>query len=200
MTNETVPDGQRMGFEEWLQLLETLRAMTKVMEELIHKPAVNYNNYGTIQNFVCGDYHTYAPINNSTALESYARHQAEKESRVPTFDDMMKLFLRAKEKGLWNSMRCWGIGFQMYQIWGYKGTPQDFTRTVNKRPDAKSFAYPCNTNAIYKMMSKGHLSLRLENWRKDGVLNCYCLLGEMINNELLKLYPLKKDKNEEIEG
>lgn len=120
-------------------------------------------------------------------------------NKTPSFDEMMQIFKKAKEDGLWNSMRCWGVGYQLYQIWGYKGTPQDFVRLAQNSPDILMFDYPCNDNAIYKMMSKGHLSRHLENWRHDGVLECYCLLGDLINNELLKLYPPIIEDSEEEE-
>ena len=61
LTESGLPGSQR-GFEEALQLLEAVREMASVMMELIRKPAVNYYNYGTIQNLVCGDYHAHAPI------------------------------------------------------------------------------------------------------------------------------------------
>ena len=64
-----LPDSQK-GFEEALQLLEAVREMATVMMELIRKPAVNYYNYGTIQNLVCGDYH---------ALYRYERRPSSKD-------------------------------------------------------------------------------------------------------------------------
>ena len=68
---------------------------------------------------------------------------------------------------------------------------------VNESGETEEFEYGCNLDAVYKMISKGHLSLHLENWRKDGVLEAYCLLGELINNELMMLYPPKPDELKE---
>ena len=111
---------------------------------------------------------------------------------TPSFEEMMQVFKIASKAGLWRSMRSWGVGYQMWKIWGYQGTIQDYVRLVTNSPDAKQFDYMCNVDAVYKMMSKGHMSHRLENWRRDGVLEPYCLLGDKINEELLKLYPVEE--------
>ena len=179
------------GFEQTLQLLEAFREMTAVMMELIRKPAVNYNNYGTIQNFVCGDYHAHAATNNSTAPERYSNRLGIRESRVPTFDEMMTVFKKANEDGLWSSMRSWGVGFQMWLIWGWEGSVTEYVNLVINSGKMGEFDYQCNLDAVYKMISQGHMSLHLENWYEDGVKDIYCKLGEKINRELLKLYPPK---------
>ena len=74
-----LPDSQK-GFEEALQLLEAVREMATVMMELIRKPAVNYYNYGTIQNLVCGDYHAHAPI--STDMKGGLRQKTFTDEQV----------------------------------------------------------------------------------------------------------------------
>ena len=79
--NENGLPGSQKGFEEALQLLEAVREMATVMMELIRKPAVNYyNNYGTIQNLVCGDYHAHAPI--STDMKGGLRQKTFTDEQV----------------------------------------------------------------------------------------------------------------------
>lgn len=108
-------------------------------------------------------------------------------NRVPSFDEMMQVFKKAKSEGLWNCKRSWGVGYQMWKIWGWKGTVMEFVHLVEKSEEVKEFKYQCDQDAVYKMLSKGHMSLHLENWRKDGVLKRHCLLAEFIDNELKKL-------------
>ena len=67
--NENGLPGSQRGFEEALQLLEAVREMATVMMELIRKPAVNYYNYGTIQNLVCGE-KTFTDEQVSVALKA----------------------------------------------------------------------------------------------------------------------------------
>lgn len=109
------------------------------------------------------------------------------DNRVPSFDEMMQVFKKAKSEGLWNCKRSWGVGYQMWKIWGWKGTAMEFVHLVEKSEEVKAFEYQCDQDAVYKMLSKGHMSLHLENWRKDGVLKRHCLLAEFIDNELKKL-------------
>ena len=78
--NENGLPGSQRGFEEALQLLEAVREMATVMMELIRKPAVNYYNYGTIQNLVCGDYHAHAPI--STDMKGGLRQKTFTDEQV----------------------------------------------------------------------------------------------------------------------
>lgn len=151
----------------------------------------NINNYNVYEAPVSYQ----APVNNYNGITNAALPKKEKHP-VPKFDEMMQTFKKASEDGLWQSMRSWGVGFQMWQIWGYEGTIQDYVKMVNQSPDYKTFDYQCNEDAVYKMISKGHLSRRLENWRIDGVLEHHCLLGEMINKELLKLYPEDQEVEE----
>jgi len=116
------------------------------------------------------------------------------DNHVPSFDEMMQVFKKAKSEGLWNCKRSWGVGYQMWKIWGWAGTVLEYVRLVGKSKEAKEFEYKCNQDAVYKMMSKGHMSLHLENWRKDGVLERHCLLGEFINDELQILFPPRSPK------
>ena len=109
------------------------------------------------------------------------------DNHVPSFDEMMQVFKKAKSEGLWNCKRSWGVGYQMWKIWGWKGTAMEYVHLVEKSEEVKEFEYQCDQDAVYKMMSKGHMTLHLENWRKDGVLERHCLLGEFIDNELKKL-------------
>jgi hypothetical protein len=116
------------------------------------------------------------------------------DNHVPSFSEMMQVFRKAKSEGLWNCKRSWGVGYQMWKIWGWKGTVMEYVHLVENSKESKDFEYKCNQDAVYKMMSKGHMSFHLENWRKDGVLERHCLLGDFINNELQKLFPPRSTK------
>ena len=107
----------------------------------------------------------------------------------PSFDEMMQIFKKTHKEGYWSSNRCWGVGFQLWQIWGFEGTIKDYVEMVINSGEMGEFDYECNNDAVYKMMSKGNLSRHLENWRQDGVKEQYCILGEQINQELEKLFP-----------
>lgn len=152
--------------------------------------------YGIVHNVIYGDYHAHAPVHHGD--EKAQAIKEKPESKVPTFDEMMQVFKKMNSMGFWISKRSWGVGFQMWQIWGYKGTIQDYVKLVQNCPDMKRFSYQCDENAVYKMMSKGHLSLHLEKWRGDGVLEPYCILGERINEELLKVYPPEELETDDI--
>jgi hypothetical protein len=133
------------------------------------------------------------PINNVS--EETGKSQTKPiDNRVPSFDEMMQVFKKAKSKGLWNCKRSWGVGYQMWKIWGWEGTVLEYVHLVENSKEIKEFEYKCNQDAVYKMMSKGHLSYHLENWRKDRVLKRHCLLGEFINDELKRLYPPRSPK------
>ena len=156
-------------------------------EQLVPNGGIQNFFYGTVQTVVYGDYHAHAPIHYDVEKEQKIEEKTDK--KVPTFKEMMQVFKKMNSLGFWISKRSWGVGFQMWQIWGYKGTIQDYVKLVQNCPDMKMFTYECDENAVYKMMSKGNLSLHLEKWRVDGVLEPYCILGERINEELMKLYP-----------
>ncbi len=189
LTESGLP-GSQMGFEEAMQLLEAVREMATVMMELIRKPAVNKTYNYKVYNAPVYHYH-------GMTLKTESYKEEKRSSQVPTFKEMIAVFKKASKEGLWNSMRSWGVGFQMWKIWGWDGTVSDFVDLVNESGETEEFEYGCNLDAVYKMISKGHLSLHLENWRKDGVLEAYCLLGELINNELMMLYPPKPDELKE---
>lgn len=193
-----------MGFELVLQLLETLKKMKELLEKLIQQPAVvTYNNniYHAPHLENHGPVTYNAPVNNcsSVAHDPVSTAAPVLLRKVPTFDVMMQVFKKMNSMGYWISKRSWGVGFQMWQIWGYKGTIQDFVKLVQNCPDMKMFTYECDENAVYKMMSKGHMSLHLDEWRSNGVLEPYCILGEGINDELLKLYPPEEAGTEKSE-
>lgn len=120
------------------------------------------------------------------------------EKKTPSIDVMMKICKATMELGFWKCDRSWGVVFQIWQIWGYKGSVSDFVNEINSRNETKGFAYACTQNAVYKMVSKGRISRKLENWRNDGVLEPYCILGDLINSELEKEYG-KDEYFEEME-
>ena len=164
------------------------------MENLGKEHVAPVNNFfGNINN-----YNVYnAPVNYNGPVNINANDQeGEKspsqelgEKPVPTFSQMMKVFETTYHDGFWSSNRSWGVGFQIWQNWGFNGTIKEFVSLVQKSEAAKYFDHDCNLDAVYKMISKGHLSRRLDNWRKDGVLETYIIRGERMDQELQKMFP-----------
>ena len=115
-------------------------------------------------------------------------HETKDEKALPTIDVIMKISKATMDLGFWKCDRSWGVVYQIWQIWGYKGTVSDFVTEINNRIEAKNMAYACTLNAVYKMVSKGRISRNLKQWRPDGVLEPYCILGELVNSELEKEY------------
>lgn len=147
----------------------------------------NINNYNVYNAPVSYN----GPVNNNNNVqdEEKSLSQDMDEKLVPTFSQMMTVFETTYHDGFWSSNRSWGVGFQIWQIWGYKGTIKDFVTLVQNSKEAKYFNHDCNLDAVYKMISKGHLSRHLDNWRKDGVLEPYIILGERMDRELKKMFP-----------
>lgn len=148
----------------------------------------NYNVYNAPVNYNGGVY------NNNGVEEEDTPSQETDEKPVPTFSQMMKVFETTYHDGFWSSNRSWGVGFQIWQNWGFNGTIKDFVKLVQNSEEAKRFEHDCNLDAVYKMFSKGHLSRRLDNWRKDGVLEPYIILGERMDRELQKMFPTSENE------
>lgn len=148
----------------------------------------NYNVYNAPVNYNGGVY------NNNGVEEEDTPSQETDEKPVPTFSQMMKVFETTYHDGFWSSNRSWGVGFQIWQNWGFNGTIKDFVKLVQNSEEAKRFEHDCNLDAVYKMFSKGHLSRRLDNWRKDGVLEPYIILGERMDRELQKMFPTTENE------
>ncbi|SEN37980.1 hypothetical protein SAMN04487902_11453 [Prevotella sp. ne3005] len=168
------------------------------MENLGKEHVAPVNNFfGNINN-----YNVYnAPVNYNGSVynqngieEEDTPSQETDEKPVPTFSQMMKVFETTYHDGFWSSNRSWGVGFQIWQNWGFNGTIKDFVKLVQNSEEAKRFEHDCNLDAVYKMFSKGHLSRRLDNWRKDGVLEPYIILGERMDRELQKMFPTTENE------
>ena len=159
-----------MGSDDVHLLIEAMKKLSDAYEQLAQRPT---NNVGE---------------------ETCNSQTNPVDNRVPSFSKMMQVFRKAKCEGLWNCKRSWGVGYQMWKIWGWKGTVLEFVHLVENSKEIKEFKYKCNQDAVYKMMSKGHMSLHLENWRKDGVLERHCLLGEFIDKELQKMFSPRSPK------
>ena len=148
----------------------------------------NYNVYNAPVNY-------NGPVYNQNGIEEEDTPSQELgEKPVPTFSQMMKVFETTYHDGFWSSNRSWGVGFQIWQNWGFNGTIKEFVSLVQKSEAAKYFDHDCNLDAVYKMISKGHLSRRLDNWRKDGVLEPYIILGERMDRELQKMFPTTENE------
>ena len=152
----------------------------KVLEALVKNGAkigqLIMDNHGTMN------------IENRMGEDEKRSETNNSEEVVPTIDDIMKISKATMDLGFWKCDRSWGVVFQIWQIWGYKGTVSDFVTDINNRKEAKNLAYACTLNAVYKMVSKGRISRNLKQWRADGVLEPYCILGDLVNSELEKEY------------
>lgn len=166
--------------EDNLKVLETLAKNGAKIGQLI------MDNHGTINIETHMDKGEKSSDTNS------------REEVIPTIDDIMKISKSTMDLGFWKCDRSWGVVYQIWQIWGYKGTVSDFVNEINNRIEAKNMAYACTLNAVYKMVSKGKISRNLKQWRPDGVLETYCILGDLVNSELEKEYG-KDDFIEEME-
>ena len=68
------------------------------------------------------------------------------DNHVPSFDEMMQVFKKAKSEGLWNCKRSWGVGYQMWKIWGWKGTAMEYVHLVeNYRQTLDRFIGPAKS-------------------------------------------------------
>ena len=138
--------------------------------------------YGTAQTVVYGDYHAYAPINNNVE-----REHGKTEEKVATREMMSRAARITLEGGYWKSQRSWSVVFVVYCIWGYKGRVSDFLTEVADWPDGVADRMACNRDAVEKLKNTYYFSKNILDWRKDGVPEQYCILGEQLNAELEKM-------------
>ena len=81
------------------------------------------------------------------------------KERKATKEMMSKAMLKTLQDGYWKAARAWAIVYQVYCIWGYKGTQQDFIEEVKTWPDVDKNRYVCNRDAATKLSSKVDESL-----------------------------------------
>ena len=185
--NENGLPGSQRGFEEALQILEAFKEMaTKVIEELIRKPAVNktYKYY---------EYH--APVyqyngideNKECTNETNATDKVVTEEKKATKEMMSRAAKITIDGGLWKSQRSWSVTFIVYGIWEYKGTVTEFLAEVPTWPDRLTARIACNRDAVEKLKNMYHFTKNINEWRSNGIPEQYCLLGEQLDMELEKM-------------
>ena len=113
-----------------------------------------------------------------------AAGESKPKERKATKEMMSKAMLKTLQDGYWKAARAWAIVYQVYCIWGYKGTQQDFIDEVKTWPDVDKNHYVCNRDAATKLSAKYNFSKDIKKWKEDGVMEVYCILGEKLNNSL----------------
>ena len=63
----------------------------------------------------------------------------------------------------------------------------DFLTEVDEWPDGVADRMACNRDAVEKLKNTYYFSNNILDWRKDGVPEQYCILGEQLNAELEKM-------------
>lgn len=178
MTNETAPEGQRSGLEESLQILEAYKEMTKLMLELIRKPAVNktYN------------YHVYnAPVYNYNGHHQEAEENSlEADEDPPTPEDMVEACEQTLAEGLWWGDASWGTAYQVFRQRGYREGIDRFVEDVKTWPWKKNFPKKCNKFSVGDSARRGAITWPLAKWKEKGAQSREIVLGERIDEILRK--------------
>ena len=181
-----LPDSQK-GFEEALKLLEAFKEMvTKVIEELIRKPAENKTYNYHVYNAPVYNYNGMADSNESKNETNAADNCATKEKKT-TKEMMSRAAKITIDGGLWKSQRSWSVTFIVYGIWGYKGTVTEFLAEVPTWPDRLTARIACNRDAVEKLKNMYNFTKNINEWRSNGIPEQYCLLGEQLDLELEKM-------------
>lgn len=173
MTNETLPDGQRSGLEESLQILEAYKEMTKLMLELIRKPAVNTTYNYKVYNAPVYQYHYHSDDASAESTE-------EPEEEPPTAYEMVEACVQTRNECLWWGDASWSIVYRVYCIKGFKGTVTNFVDEVMKWPMPKNFPYNCNKDSVRKPLQRVKITGPIENWSSEGAQSREIKLGERL--------------------
>ena len=188
LTESGLPDSQK-GFEEALQLIEAFKEMaTKVIEDLIRKPAENktYN------------YHVYhAPVYNYHGMPQKDPQDSslDLEEEPPSPSDMAAACEQTLEEGLWWGDASWGTAYQIFLQKGYDGGIDQFVRDVENWPFEKLFVKKCNKYSVGNPARKGTITWSFEKWRENGAAERQIKLGKRLL-EILK----GKGKNVNMEN
>ena len=172
--NENGLPGSQRGFEEVLQVLETFKEMaTKVIEELIRKPAVNKSYH----------YHEYhGPVYNYHGMLQKDPQESgmDSEEEPPSPSDMAAACEQTLEEGLWWGHTSWSVVYRIYCIKGYKGNMSAFTKEVEKWPLTDKFPYNCDKDSVGKPLQRGKMAGPLEKWGTEGAQPKEIKLGERL--------------------
>ena len=117
----------------------------------------------------------------------------EMPKKVATKEMMSRAAKTTQEAGYWKSQRSWSVVYVVYGIWGYQGSVSDFLDEVPGWPDDVDKSTTCNRDAVEKLKNKYNFTKHIEEWRDNGVPEQYCILGEQLESELVKLLAEQED-------
>lgn len=117
----------------------------------------------------------------------------EAPQKVATKEMMSRAAKTTQEAGYWKAQRSWSVVFVVYGIWGYKGSVTEFLDEVPEWPDGVDKNMVCNRDAVEKLRNRYNFTKHIEEWRDNGVPKPYCILGEQLDAELMKLLTEQED-------
>ena len=195
MINEQLPEGQRTGLEEQLRSLSPI--ISAAMEK---KAVINLNIYaGDIGQKIDQAEHVMMGLDEKlqTFFKKYLGVVKDNKTIPPnppnikekkaTKEMMSRAALLTLEGGYWKSQRSWSVIYEVYCIWGYKGSVNDFLMEANDWPDGVADRMTCNRDAVEKLRNKYVFSKNVNEWRANGIPEPYCILGEHLETELQKM-------------
>ncbi len=150
------------------------------------------NRPNNVQIIIYGDGNQVADsITNTYNGETYngkhARPETQPKPKKATREMMSRAALITLRQGYWKAQRSWSVVFVVYGIWGYKGTVSEFVEEVAGWPDGVASSMLCNRDAVEKPKNAYNFTKDITQWRSNGVPEQYCILGEHLDEELLKL-------------
>ena len=195
MEKDVLPEGQRAGLEEQLRSLSPI--ISAAMEK---KAVINLNIYaGDIGQKIDQAEHVMMGLDEK--LQAFIKKllgvgkdnkttppdPPNIKEKKATKEMMSRAALITLEGGYWKSQRSWSVIYEVYCIWGYKGSVNDFLVEANKWPDGVADKMTCNRDAVEKLRNKYIFSKDINDWRANGIPEPYCILGEHLETELQRI-------------
>lgn len=113
--------------------------------------------------------------------------------KVATKEMMSRAAKVTLEAGYWKAQRSWSVVYIVYGIWGYQGGVTEFLDEVPEWPDGVNKSMVCNRDAVEKLRNKYNFTKNIEEWSSNGIPEQYCILGEQLDAELVKLLAEQED-------
>ena len=146
----------------------------------------NYNVYNAPVNYNGGVY-------NNNGVEEEKSADLVQEGKTASEEMMIKAARITQQNGLWKSQRSWSVTYMVYCIWGYKGRVTDFLNDVMGWPKEVTDSVTCNRDAVEKLKNTYNFSKEISEWRSNGIPEQYCLLGEGLDSELMKMAQIPEE-------